>query len=105
MSVTTDPGLEQYVLRHIDPEPEQLHRLNRETHRRCLYPDMCSGHYQGRFLKMLMRMIKPVNILELGTFTGYSAMCLAEGAPDNAAVHTVELNDEMGRMIDRKSVV
>ena len=99
MSVTTDPGLEQYVLRHIDPEPEQLHRLNRETHRRCLYTDMCSGHYQGRFLKMLMRMIKPVNILELGTFTGYSAMCLAEGAPDNAAVHTVELNDEMGRMI------
>ena len=51
---------------------------------------------------MLMRMIKPVNILELGTFTGYSAMCLAEGAPDNAAVHTVELNDEMGRMIQEK---
>lgn len=98
MSVV-DPEIERYVLGHIDPEPEQLHRLNRETHRRCLYPDMCSGHYQGRFLKMLVRMIKPLKILELGTFTGYSAMCLAEGSPNGAAVHTVEMNDEMARMI------
>ena len=98
MSVV-NPEIEQYVLTHIDPEPEQLHRLNRETHRRCLYPDMCSGHYQGRMLKMLVRMIRPRRILELGTFTGYSAMCLAEGAPDDAELHTVEHNDEMARMI------
>lgn len=91
--------IENYVLGHIDPEPDQLHRLNRETHRRCLYPDMCSGHYQGRFLKMLVRMMRPMRILELGTFTGYSAMCLAEGAPEGAQVHTVEHNDEMARMI------
>ncbi|MCM1021013.1 MAG: O-methyltransferase [Muribaculum sp.] len=100
MSVV-NPDIEKYVLEHIDPEPELLHRLNRDTHRRCLYPDMCSGHYQGRFLKMLVRMIKPRRILELGTFTGYSAMCMAEGSTDDAQVHTVEVNDEMARLIQR----
>lgn len=87
--------IDRYIAGHIDPEPGYLADINRETHLRCLYPEMCSGHHQGRMLKMLTRMIRPMRVLELGTFTGYSALCLAEGAPDGCAVHTVEHNDEM----------
>lgn len=87
--------LEEYILAHIDAEPELLHRLNRDTHRDCLYPDMCSGHLQGRMLKMIVRMIRPQRVLELGTFTGYSALALAEGLEGDATLHTVEINDEM----------
>lgn len=87
--------LEEYILAHIDAEPELLHRLNRDTHRDCLYPDMCSGHLQGRMLKMIVRMIRPQRVLELGTFTGYSALALAEGLEGDAILHTVEINDEM----------
>ncbi len=71
--------LENYILEHIDPEPELLRRVNRDTHVMCLYSNMCSGHLQGRLLKMLTRMIRPHRILELGTFTGYSALCFADG--------------------------
>lgn len=88
--------LEEYILSHIDDEGDTLARLNRETHIYHLRPRMCSGHLQGRLLKMFVRMINPQNILELGTFTGYSALCLAEGliAPDGE-LHTIEIDDEL----------
>ena len=86
--------LEDYILRHIDAEPERLHRLWRATQLHLLYPRMASGHLQGRMLVMLTRMIQPRRILELGTFSGYSALCLAEGMPDDAVLHTIEVNDE-----------
>ncbi len=92
--------LEDYILSHIDEEGEHLARLNRETHIYHLRPRMCSGHLQGRLLKMFVRMINPRNILELGTFTGYSGLCLAEGliAPDGE-LHTIEIDDELENFI------
>ncbi len=91
--------LEDYILGHIDPEPEMLKRLNRDTHLFHLRPRMCSGHLQGRILKMLTSMIRPKRILELGTFTGYSALCFAEGMPDDAELHTIEVDDELEEFI------
>lgn len=88
------PELEKYIANHISPEPEMLARLYRHTHLHRLYPRMCSGNLQGRMLKMLTRMIAPQRILELGTFTGYSALCMAEGMPGSAQLHTVEIEDE-----------
>ena len=90
--------LEDYILSHIDKETPHLEKLNRETHLRLVNPRMMSGHLQGRILKMLCRMIQPKMILELGTFSGYSALCLAEGS-DNATIHTIEHNDELEEMI------
>ena len=87
--------LEEYILAHISPEGEMLRRLNRETHLSHLRPRMCSGHLQGRLLKMFVRMIAPKAILELGTFTGYSALCLAEGIAPDGVVHTIEIDDEL----------
>ncbi len=87
--------LEEYILAHISPEGEMLRRLNRETHLYHLRPRMCSGHLQGRLLKMFVRMIAPKAILELGTFTGYSALCLAEGIAPDGVVHTIEIDDEL----------
>lgn len=86
---------EEYVTAHISPEPEHLGRLYRHTHLTCLYPRMCSGHLQGRLLAMIVSMVKPRRVLELGTFTGYSALCLAETLPEGGEVHTVEVDDEM----------
>ncbi|MBQ9077252.1 MAG: O-methyltransferase [Muribaculaceae bacterium] len=91
--------LEDYLLAHIDPEPEMLKRLNRDTHLFHLRPRMCSGHLQGRILKMLTSMIRPRRVLELGTFTGYSALCFAEGMPDDAELHTIEVDDELEEFI------
>ena len=88
--------LEEYILSHIDAEGKVLSDLNRATHLYHLRPRMCSGHLQGRMLKMFVRMICPQRILELGTFTGYSALCLAEGlADDSCEVHTIEIDDEL----------
>ena len=88
--------LNDYILNHIDAEPEHLYRLERDTHLRLLYSRMCSGHLQGRLLKMLVRMAKPERILKLGTFSGYSAQCLAEGLlSGDAQVHTIEIEDEL----------
>lgn len=87
--------LEEYILAHISPEGEMLRRLNRETHLYHLRPRMCSGHLQGRLLNMFVRMIAPKAILELGTFTGYSALCLAEGIAPDGVVHTIEIDDEL----------
>lgn len=91
-----DEHLQDYILSHIDAEPDNLRRLYRDTNLQLLYPRMCSGHLQGRLLKMLVRMIRPQLVLELGTYSGYSALCLAEGLDsDNAHVHTIEIDDEL----------
>lgn len=87
--------LEEYILRHIDKEGETLSRLDRETHLYHLRPRMCSGHLQGKLLKMFVRMIRPKRILELGTFTGYSALAMAEGLAPGAELHTIEIDDEL----------
>ena len=80
---------------HIDEEPEGLARIDHDTHVQNYYWHMCSGHLQGRLIKMLTRMIQPRRVLELGTFSGYSALCLAEGlADDDCRVDTIEINDE-----------
>ena len=97
-----DPELEEYILAHIDAEPADLAQLYRDTHLQLVYPHMCSGHLQGRLLKMLVRMVQPRRVLELGTYSGYSALCLAEGLPDDdCRVHTIEANDEMEDFIRR----
>ena len=87
--------MEDYILRHIDAEGELLGRLNRETYVKHLRPRMLSGHLQGRILKMLCRMIQPERILELGTFTGYSALCMAEALAPGAQIHTIDIDDEI----------
>jgi len=87
--------IEDYVLRHIEPEPDYLYRLWRATNLRLLNPRMASGHLQGRLLKMLVHMIKPLNVLEVGTFSGYSAISMAEGLNDGAKLYTFEIDDEL----------
>lgn len=89
-----DDELEQYVLTHIDEEGDYLYRLWRATNINLLRPRMASGHLQGRMLKMFVEMICPKNILEIGTFTGYSAICMAEGLKDGGLLYTFEINDE-----------
>lgn len=88
------PELESYLLAHSDPEGDYLYRLYRATNIHLLHGRMASGHLQGRVLKMLVRMAQPKNILEIGTFSGYSAICLAEGLPEGGMVYTFEINDE-----------
>ncbi len=87
--------LEDYILNHSEPEPEYLYRLWRATNVHLLRGRMASGHLQGRLLKMLVQMIRPRNILEVGTFSGYSALCMAEGLEEGGKVWTFEINDEM----------
>ncbi|MBP1640280.1 MAG: O-methyltransferase [Bacteroidetes bacterium] len=94
-------AIEEYILQHIDPEDELLSTLFRETHLTQINPRMASGHIQGRMLTMLCRMLKPKRILELGTFTGYSALCMAEALPDDGELHTVEVDDEMEPFITK----
>lgn len=86
--------LDEYISCHIDPEPDYLYRLWRATNIHMLHGRMASGHLQGRLLKMLVRMIRPRNILEVGTFSGYSAICMAEGLEEGGMVYTFEINDE-----------
>lgn len=87
-------NIDQYILEHIDPEPEHLYRLYRATNIELLHGRMASGHLQGRLLKMLVQMIRPKNIVEIGTFAGYSAICMAEGLEPDGKVYTFEINDE-----------
>lgn len=87
--------IEEYILNHIDEEPAYLAAINRNTWVRQMNPRMCSGHLQGRVLSMIARMIQPQQILEVGTFTGYSALCLAEALPENGCVDTIEIDDEL----------
>ena len=86
--------LDEYILRHIDAEGDYLHALWRDTQLRLSYGQMVSGHLQGRVLKMLIRMAQPLKVLELGTFSGYATLCMAEGLPEGAELHTFEIFDE-----------
>ena len=87
--------LEDYILAHTEPEPEYLYRLWRATNSHTIHGRMASGHLQGRLLKMLVKMIRPKNILEIGTFSGYSAISMGEGLADDGRLYTYEINDEM----------
>lgn len=87
--------LEEYILRHIDEEDGLLKELYRDAHVNLLRPRMLSGHLQGKILKMFCRMMQPKYILELGTYTAYATMCLADGAAEDAEIHTIEVNDEL----------
>ena len=89
-----DMMLYPYILSHTDPEGDYLYRLYRATNVHLLHGRMASGHLQGRLLKMLVRMIRPQNILEVGTFSGYSAICMAEGLEPGGRLYTFEINDE-----------
>ena len=88
-------ALEKYICRHIDAAEPALAQLDRDTHVYHLRPRMVSGHLQGRILKMICRMVQPRRVLELGTFTGYSALCFAEGMAEDGEVHTLEIDDEV----------
>ena len=87
--------LDEYILAHTEPEPEYLYRLWRATNIRTIHGRMASGHLQGRLLKMLVQMIRPQTILEVGTFSGYSAISMAEGLQEGGRLYTFEINDEM----------
>ena len=90
----TDEAPNAYILSHSDPEGDYLHRLYRATNIHTIHGRMASGHLQGRLLKMIVRMLRPRSILEVGTFSGYSAICLAEGLDEGGMVYTFEINDE-----------
>lgn len=91
--------IEKYINAHISAEPEALARIDRETNVRLLNGRMCSGHLQGRLLKMLTAMVRPKRVLEIGTFSGYSALCIAEGLEEGATVDTIEIDDELEDII------
>ncbi len=88
-------ALDNYVVAHSEQEPELLQQLTRETYQKVLQPIMLSGPYQGRVLSMISKLISPKTILELGTFTGYSTLCLAEGMTSDGALHTIDVNEEL----------
>jgi len=87
--------IDDYVVAHSQAEPELLQELSRETWQKVLAPRMLSGHFQGRVLSMLSKLIQPKRILEIGTYTGYSALCLAEGLTKDGALHTIDINEEL----------
>jgi predicted O-methyltransferase YrrM len=87
--------LDAYVVAHSENEPELLEALTRETYQKILQPRMLSGHYQGRILSMISKLVRPKCILEIGTYTGYSALCLAEGLQEDGQLHTIDTNEEL----------
>jgi predicted O-methyltransferase YrrM len=87
--------IDEYVHKHSQPEPELLQQLSKETWQKVLAPRMLSGHFQGRVLSMLSKLINPKHILEIGTYTGYSALCLAEGMQPDGTIHTIDNNEEL----------
>ncbi len=95
------PEIVEYIAEHTSPESDLLKEINRETQAKILMPRMLSGHLQGRILSMLSKIIQPKTILEIGTYTGYSALCLAEGLQAGGTLHTIELNDELENFILR----
>lgn len=97
----TDPKIEKYIQDHCSEEPSYLKDLDRETYLKVLMPRMLSGHVQGRILSMISKMIAPQNVLEIGTFTGYSALCLAEGLKEGGMVHTIDINEELEELVAR----
>lgn len=94
-----DPKLDTYVCEHSQNEPEVLQELNRRTHLEVLQPRMLSGHFQGRVLSMLSHMIRPRRVLEIGTYTGYSAICFAEGLTEDGKVYTIDVNEELEDLV------
>lgn len=88
-------NIEEYVIEHTENEPELLQNLNKETWQKALAPRMLSGHYQGRLLSMISKLLSPKSILEIGTYTGYSALCLAEGLQLKGTLHTIDVNEEL----------
>jgi len=94
-----DEKIEQYALNHSEAESDVLKKLNRETHAKVMQPRMLSGHMQGAFLSMLSKMIQPSAILEIGTYTGYSAICLAQGLVPDGKLHTIDVNEELDKMV------
>jgi caffeoyl-CoA O-methyltransferase len=95
MKMITDADIQRYAELNTSPEPEYLQRINRDTHAQVLSPRMLSGHYQGRLLRMISLMIRPQSILEIGTYTGYSALCLAEGLAPGGKIITIDINEEL----------
>jgi caffeoyl-CoA O-methyltransferase len=91
--------LDDYVCAHTEQEPTLLYELNRETHLKVLAPRMLSGHFQGRALSMISHMIQPKNVLEIGTYTGYSALCLAEGLAEGGKILTLDKNEELEDLV------
>jgi caffeoyl-CoA O-methyltransferase len=89
------PELEDYIEQHSETEPALLAALNKETYQKILLPRMLSGHFQGRVLSMLAKLIRPLNMLEIGTYTGYSALCLCEGMQENGILHTIDIKEEL----------
>jgi len=95
------PKIDEYALKYSDPESDLLAELNRETHLKVLSPRMLSGHLQGRVLSMLSKIIQPSYILEIGTYTGYSAICLSEGLAENGKLITIDINEELSPIINK----
>lgn len=92
-------GIQEYVEEMTTPETDILYNLKRETYLKVLSPQMISGHYQGRLLTMITQMIRPKRVLEVGTFTGYTAICFGMGLPEDGQVHTIEINEERENII------
>ncbi|RQO68002.1 methyltransferase [Pedobacter sp. KBW06] len=93
--------MQQLLLNYCEPESELLQKIDRETNLKVLMPRMLSGHYQGRVLSMLSKMISPDRILEIGTFTGYATICLAEGLKETGIIYTLDINEELEEMVRR----
>src|ERR1700712_3994717 len=92
--------LQHYLDEHCEPEPRPLQKINRDTYLKVLKPHMLSGHYQGRLLSFLSKMMQPKRILEIGTFTGYATVCLAEGLTEDGIIDTIEVNREIEEMLN-----
>jgi len=95
MSDIVNNKIEEYIKKNSSKEPQILKDLNKETYLKVLNPRMLSGHLQGRFLSIITKLIKPKKILEIGTYTGYSALCMAEGLIENGIIHTIDINEEL----------
>lgn len=100
MSLISD-DMQQLLLNYCEPESELLQKIDRETNLKVLMPRMLSGHYQGRVLSFLSKMVGPKRILEIGTFTGYATLCLAEGLTDDGIIYTLDINEELEEMVRR----
>jgi caffeoyl-CoA O-methyltransferase len=98
MSLIND-DMQQLLLNYCEPENALLQKIDRETNLKVLMPRMLSGHYQGRVLSMLSKMVSPSRILEIGTFTGYATLCLAEGLTENGIIYTLDINEELEEMV------
>lgn len=97
--ITHSEAIRKYITNHSDKEEEILHELYRETHKKVLHPRMLSGPMLGKFLEMIVKMIQPDHILEIGTYTGYGTICMARGLKKNGILHTIEINDELEEFI------